>query len=379
MEISLQTPIIKKKTKKQVCTHTTNDVACTRTFRKASEMRAHIRFHHLGVFDNVCETCKKTFEQKAHLVTHKTVHSNERPYSCEFIDKDQKKCGYASKTPALLCLHMQTHMEKKRYKCGKCEKSYGQSHSLQHHVDKAHDLIIVLYECPDCPNEYESYHGLWNHYLFIHADRSCPQIMAAIEKKRLSQNKTHAKRIATDPVYKIHHGLSSSFGKWMRRRGCSKSCRTTDVTGLSKKAMITYLNVNQQGLKYGDLGVDIDHIRPQSSFKKAGPVEQRELWCYWNLRLMDSYQNRHVKWAHFDPVEYAASIEGKKIAELRPAWVAEFGETPGPDMETCDEDDILPGTANDDGYLSDGSVYTEDEDSDCSDPEASDEDDCEDA
>jgi hypothetical protein len=380
MEIHLQTPIKKKKEHKHKCTHITNDVVCTRTFYEASKLRGHIRFHHLKIFDFVCEKCNGTFEENGSLKRHeKTVHSKERPYSCDFIDKHKKQCDWTCKTPEDLRAHMQKHLEKKRYKCGICEKSYGESRSLQHHVDTIHNLIIATFECPDCPNEYESYNGLWNHYLFIHADRSCPQIMAAIEKKRQTQNAIHKKRRDTDPVYKLHCDLSSAFGTWMRRHGRSKTCRTTELLHSSYEGMVAFLNDNPQGLKYGSKGVDIDHIRPKSSFKKAGPVEQRELWCYWNLRLMTSHENRKVKRSYYDPIAYAASIEGKKIAELRPAWVAEFGETPGPDMETCDEDDLLPGTANDDGYLSDGSVYTEDEDSDCSDPEASDEDDCEDA
>jgi hypothetical protein len=405
MEISLQTPIKKKIIHKHVCTHITDGVVCKRTFRYPSEMQVHIRFHHLKIFDNVCEKCNKIFEQKGSLETHeKTEHLNERrfkcekcgdafnskdtlkkhmihlhttekPYKCEHVDINNKQCELKCKTPQILRAHMQTHLEKKRYQCGKCENSYGRLDSLQHHIDTIHDLIIVPYECPDCPNEYKTFAGLWTHYLFIHADRSCPRVMAAIEKTRMRENVRNKKRRATDPVFKIHCGLSSSFANWMRRHGRSKNCRTPEVTGLSYEAIITYLNDNTEGLKYGDAGVDVDHIRPKSSFKKAGPIEQRELWWYLNLRLMDAYQNRHVKRGHYDPVAYAESIEGKKIAELRPGWVLEFGETPGPDMEACDEDmDLLPDTANDDGYLSDESEYTGDEDSDCSDPEASDED-----
>jgi hypothetical protein len=361
---------------KNVCNHITDGVACTRTFHQASQMRAHIRFHHLGIFDNVCEKCNNTFEQKSNLVAHeKTVHSKERPYSCEFIDKNQKQCEHASKTPKDLRQHMQTHMEKERYKCGKCDKSYGQLRHLQHHVDKVHEGISATFECTDCPNEYESYSGLWFHFLFKHADRSCPQIMAAIAKHRLSRNARDKKRRDTDPVYKLHCSLSSEFGNWMRRHGRSKSCRTTEILCSSYEAMVAYLNKNPQGLKYGDPGVDIDHIRPKSSFKKAGPVEQRELWCYWNLRLMTSYENQCVKRAYYDPIAYAESEIGQKIAELRPGWIALFGETEGPDIEHLDEDMELPDTADDDGYLSGVSEYTEDEDSD---PEDECEDDCED-
>jgi hypothetical protein len=408
METHLQTPIKKKKEKKHACTHISEGVVCTRTFRAACLLRGHIRFHHLGIFDFLCEKCNKAFEFKGSLVTHeKTLHSNERgctcekcgdtfqtkgalkrhmihlhttekPCICEHVDINNKQCEYACKTPDKLRTHMQIHLEKKRFQCDSCEKSYGQSKYLQHHVDTIHDLIFVPFECPEqeCPNEYKTYRGLWRHYLFIHADRSCPRVMAAIEKTRREQNEIIKKRRDTDPVFKIHCGLSSSFGNWMRQHGRSKSCRTSEVTGLSYECMVAFLNDNPEGLKYGDPGVDVDHIRPKSNFKQAGPVEQRELWCYWNLRLMDSYQNRHVKRAHFDPVAYAASIEGKNIAELRPGWVEEFGETEGPDIEHLDEDIELPDTADDGGYLSGVSEYTEDEDSD---PEDEFEDDCEDA
>jgi hypothetical protein len=371
MDISLQTPIKKKIINKHVC----NDVACTRTFRQASKLRGHIRFHHLGIFDFPCEKCNKKFEQKGSLVFHeKTVHSNERPYSCEFIDQNQKQCEFKFKKSYDLRRHMQTHLENKQFQCGKCEKSYGRSCNLKRHVDKIHEGISATFECTDCPNEYETYSGLWNHFLFKHADRSCPRVMAAIAKHRLSQNKSQAKRRANDPVFKIHCDLSSAFGAWMRRHGRSKNCRMAEILSLSYEGTIEYLNDNPQGLKYGDPGTDVDHIRPKSSFKKAGPVEQRELWCYWNLQLMTSHENRKVKRAYYDPIAYTESENGQQIAKLRPGWVAEFGETEGPDIEHLDEDMELPDTADDDGYLSGVSEFTDYEDSDCSDPEASDED-----
>jgi hypothetical protein len=295
-----------------------------------------MRFEHLCLFDYVCLKCNKAFEEKGHLVNHcKRKHLNERPFKCDH-------CDYEFKTQEDLNAHKQTHLVNKKHQCTQCEKSYGRLQQLEHHVDKIHEGICVPFECPDCSNEYDSYNGLWDHYLFYHADRSCPEVMAAIEKRRKTTRVWKAKRYANDPVFRTHVTLSSGFRDWMKHNGGKKGCRTEVVVGLSKPTLVKYLEDNSaEGYKCGQPGVDIDHIRPKSSFTRIGPVEQRECWNYRNLQLMCSYENRHVKGAKFDPVAYAGSDIGKDIAIERIKWVSEFGETEGPEIVPNEEDDNM--------------------------------------
>jgi hypothetical protein len=366
MDKPLSTPI-KKEKKKFCCTHITDGVMCTRKFNDSSHLTAHLRYKHLELYDYVCGVgqCNRAFETKGNLGKHKfNVHSDEKPYKCPECDNTFKTlnnvknhqnhvhsdvkpfgcdhCDHKFKTQRDLNSHKQTHLVNKKYQCTQCEKSFGKLHQLEHHVDKIHEGICVPFECPDCSNEYDCYSGLWRHYLFSHADRSCPEVMATIEKIRKTSRVWKAKRIANDPVFRTHATLSSGFSNWMKHNGGKKDCRTEVVVGLSKPTLVKYLEDNSaEGLKCGQIGVDIDHIRPKSSFTRIGPVEQRELWNYRNLQLMCSYENRHVKGAKFDPVTYTASEIGKDIAIERVKWVAEFGETEGPEIVPNEEDDNM--------------------------------------
>ncbi len=60
------------------------------------------------------------FKTKRELETHKTKHSEERPFPC-------KKCIKRFKTKDVLRTHERTHTGDKRFKCTHCDKSFSQS------------------------------------------------------------------------------------------------------------------------------------------------------------------------------------------------------------------------------------------------------------
>ena len=100
--------------------------------------------------------------------------------------------------------------------------------------------------------------------------------------------------------------------------------RMEALVGILWAALVIWLENNEEGLTLSMEGVDIDHIRPVSSFDLLDPIQLRECWHYENLRLMRSHDNRHVKRDYYNAEEYAATSAGKAIAILRVGWALEF-------------------------------------------------------
>jgi hypothetical protein len=373
----MDNPLTPKKQKtihKHACSHTCDTgLICTRTFHQPSELRAHERFVHLGIYDHVCVhelggggatavLCDKKFERKYHLVQHgKEAHSDKKPFICEFVKKDKTLCKFACKSTGNMNRHKQTHLEVKRYKCTLCPESFGDLRHLRRHDDRIHKCIFVTHKCPDCIKEYSRSCALERHRLYTHADRTCPKVMARIETQQKKRRENNARRYANDREFRLKTNMSGAIRSWLKRGGKQKGCKSSKLLMMSVADIIIYLEKNSvSGLKYGDPFVEVDHIKPQAAFKKFGPVEQRECWCYLNLQLLTAKENKE-KSDIFDQAVYDTLDTAKEIAVLRVGWVSEFGETEGPEI-IFDENDVGPSNAE-----GDGAVYEDDSSSDSDD------------
>jgi hypothetical protein len=397
----LTNPIKQKKLRNIACMYMCkNGVQCTRTFVAAYQLLAHERFEHLGLYDHICALCKKAVSTKSALYSHNQhAHSDARPFKCpecdemfkcrgavldhlklfhsdkklckcEHVDENGIRCKYECKAKGALDSHMQNfHSSEKLYRCEhvnadgirckyECKKKCHVSQHMKHEHSDLRPYICKHIDTQKVECEYagKTIYRLRHHELFTHADRTCPEVMGAIEKYRKLRNIYNIERRARDPVFRLHCNMRSGFYAWMKRYGGKKDCHTSIRVGISIPELLAYLESNSiEGLKYGDVDVDVDHIKPCSQFKQLGPVQQHELWNYRNLQLMSSYENRHVKRDKFDPIAYAASDIGKAIAIERVKWVAEFGETPGPEIVLREEDE------NEDNAEGDGEIFNEDE------------------
>uniref|UniRef100_A0A8C0G9S3 C2H2-type domain-containing protein n=1 Tax=Chelonoidis abingdonii TaxID=106734 RepID=A0A8C0G9S3_CHEAB len=86
----------------------------------------HVQGAPMGDTLTICPDCGKSFRQYSYLVTHRRIHTGERPYSCA-------QCGLGFSQHSSLIRHRHTHTGERPYRCPDCGKAFALSTSLLTH------------------------------------------------------------------------------------------------------------------------------------------------------------------------------------------------------------------------------------------------------
>ncbi|CAG2183669.1 unnamed protein product, partial [Oppiella nova] len=81
--------------------------------------------------------CTRSYTQNSHLRRHKLVHTEEKPFAC-----DWPNCNYRSVRSCDVANHRVTHTGEKRFVCEVvgCEKAFTRGHHLRRHMLTNHSI-----------------------------------------------------------------------------------------------------------------------------------------------------------------------------------------------------------------------------------------------
>jgi len=110
---------------------------------------------------------------------------------------------------------------------------------------------------------------------------------------RIKQDEYDRNKRANDPLFKLSGNLRNLIRTRIQKRGWEKTSKTQDILGCSFKVMELHLNNNPYNFKFGESGLDLDHIIPLST--ATTEEELLALNHYNNFQLLPSEYNQDIK------------------------------------------------------------------------------------
>ncbi|XP_023717684.1 zinc finger protein 19 isoform X12 [Cryptotermes secundus] len=119
---------------------------CGKSFHSLPEFRQHKRIHfrkEKTVF--VCDICGRAVTTHTSLVSHRRIHTGEKPFAC-------KTCGKKFNSQSYLKVHDRTHSGERPHTCNLCGKCFTQQSSLV--VHKRYHSGKKPYHCLVCSKDF---------------------------------------------------------------------------------------------------------------------------------------------------------------------------------------------------------------------------------
>lgn len=125
------------------------------------------------------------------------------------------------------------------------------------------------------------------------------------------------KRLATDPIFKMHAALSRRFHHFLGRQKKSESVR--DLIGCDYEYLWLHLELSfQPGMRRENYGKvwHVDHFKPCSEFDPRIKEHRLECWHFSNLQPMPPVENitKGKKWSMRQEADYHRRYEAGEAA-----------------------------------------------------------------
>ena len=165
---------------------------CGKTFKSSSHLTYHTRSVHTNERPYTCNVCDKAFTQMVKLKRHKLIHSGEKLFNCDNCDK-KFATNYQLKEHQIL------HQDNSKHQCPECSKTFSDRNNLRRHRNSFHKVASV--KCKECGKVSNSKHEheqhVSQHYSSEHTCTLCNKSFK--HKKDLTRHKMiHDKSISCE-------------------------------------------------------------------------------------------------------------------------------------------------------------------------------------
>jgi hypothetical protein len=131
----------------------------------------------------------------------------------------------------------------------------------------------------------------------------------------LQSKRRYYRKKMQDPGFVLENRLRSRVRKLFHKWETKRTNTTITLLGTSVENAVWFLNAFSEH-SLNTPGIEVDHVRPVSSYNLLDPIEQLECFSYANMQLLPGLENR-VKCDKFTWENYAATMHADLAYELR--------------------------------------------------------------
>jgi hypothetical protein len=131
----------------------------------------------------------------------------------------------------------------------------------------------------------------------------------------LASKRRYYKKKMQDPGFVLENRLRSRVRKLFKRQQLVRTNKTLTLLGTSVEEAVWCLNAFSEYTLHTP-GIQVDHVRPVSSYDLLDPIQQLECFSYANMQLLPGLENS-AKCDKFTWENYASTVHADWAYDLR--------------------------------------------------------------